>query len=289
MLVFILLTVLFATSLYVVLKLFPHFGINGFHGIVFNYFVAAAWAWFLGGSNSFEGFESVRMFLPAAVITGLMFIIVFNLASLTTVHAGVAVTSVAGKMSMIIPIGAGMMLYNEQMTLIKLAGIIMALAAVYLINLDREKRKGIPFRMLVLPFMLFAGSGIVDTLIKVMQQYYVTSVNRLLVITVIFLCAGIFGMIKLLFNVLQGKGKITFRNVLGGIVLGTCNYFSFYYTIRCLEYPGAESSTVFAILNSGVVLLSALVAYFLFKEKFTFVKFTGVVVSLVAILILFFS
>jgi drug/metabolite transporter (DMT)-like permease len=288
-LIFIILTILFATSLYIILKLFPHFRVNGFQGIVFNYFVAAIWAWFLGGSNSFSGFGSVLPFLPAAVITGLMFVIVFNLASLTTIHAGVAVTSVAGKMSMIIPIGAGMLLYQERMTAVKLTGIALALVSVYLINLDREKKKSIPFRILVLPFMLFAGSGIVDTLIKVMQEYHINADNRFLVICIIFLCAGTFGVIKLAYNVAVEGEKISARNITGGMVLGTANYFSFYYTIRCLEFPGAESSTVFAIMNSGVVLLSAVIAFFAFREKATPLKVLGVALALTAIVALYFS
>ena len=134
--------------------------------------------------------------------------------------------------------------------------------------------------------MLFIGAGMVDTAIKFAQHHYINDDNRQLVIMSIFASAGIFGVLRLLFEIFIQKKFVSMRSVMGGLLLGTVNYFSIYFLLKCLESPGTESSTVFALVNVGIVITSFLSGLLLFKESVDRNKIIGLILALVAILIL---
>ena len=52
--------------------------------------------------------------------------------------SGIAITSIAGKMSMVIPIIFGYFLYGDQLTTMRIVGILIALFAVYLSSSPSE-------------------------------------------------------------------------------------------------------------------------------------------------------
>jgi drug/metabolite transporter (DMT)-like permease len=110
--------------------------------------------------------------------------------------------------------------------------------------------------------------------------------NFQVVIMSIFACAGIFGLFRLIYEMVSDKNIPSLRSVAGGIVLGVTNYLSLYFLLKCLGTPGTESSTVFAYVNIGVVITSFFAGLFIFKEKPGRNKIIGVVLSLVAIVIL---
>ena len=60
--------------------------------------------------------------------------------AMTAQKNGVSVASVAGKMSVVVPVLFGVFLYNESVTFLKIIGILIALIAVYLASVKEEKR-----------------------------------------------------------------------------------------------------------------------------------------------------
>ena len=60
---------------------------------------------------------------------GVLFIVIFNLMARTSQQLGVSVASVATKMSLVIPVLAGLLLYGEELNFLKVAGIATALVA----------------------------------------------------------------------------------------------------------------------------------------------------------------
>ena len=101
----------------------------------------------------------VSSWLPGALLLGLLFIVIFNLMAVTAQTNGLSVASVASKMSVIIPVIFGVLLYAEQLGPIQVIGILMALAAVFLTSIKKNSVfKG--RRTLLYPLLLFLGSGI---------------------------------------------------------------------------------------------------------------------------------
>lgn len=285
--IFLLLSVIFSSSLFVIFKLFNRFEVNNFQAIVVNYFVA----FLVGISMSSSEFQlstvvNYRWFL-GAVILGFLFITIFNVMALTAQKGGLSVASVAAKMSVIIPVIFGLYFYNESLSIYKLIGILLALVAVYL---TAYKKGIVAFNsyLIVLVVVLFIGSGILDTLVKYVETTHV-SVSELEIYTAsIFLIAGFIGIFILFFRFITKKDQLNFKSILGGIVLGVPNYFSIFYLLKALQNPTLESSTVFTINNVLIVCATTFIGVVAFKEHLSKRNKVGVILSIVAILMFYF-
>jgi hypothetical protein len=139
-LIYLLLSILSSTVIFVVFRLYKKYGVNTLQAIIFNYFIACIVGFFgyIDGVEDLVRIPSESWFL-GTVFLGAMFITVFNLAAITTQRSGLSVVSVATKMSVAIPVFFGIFIYNESLGFLKVFGIILALAAVYLSSIKTEK------------------------------------------------------------------------------------------------------------------------------------------------------
>lgn len=288
MILYLILSILSSTGLLIILKSFTKWKIETLHGIIFNYWTAASLSFLVSPEKNLAQLPELVSILHLTGLIGFLFIIVFMITAKTTQIAGVAVASVASKMSMVIPISAGLFLYNESMNAQKMTGILIAIPAVILASNGSSPKLKTEFNWstLTLPVLLFIGAGVVDTAIKYSQHHFMNDDNRQIVIMAIFASAGTVGTLKLLFDLLILKKSLLWRSVFGGVLLGITNYLSLYFLIKCFDAPGAESSTVFAFVNIGVVISSFFAGLFIFREHPERNKIIGVVLAILAIIIL---
>ncbi|MBL7928319.1 MAG: EamA/RhaT family transporter [Bacteroidia bacterium] len=288
--IILLLSIICASFLFIVFKYFKVFGIDSSQGIVFNYFTASACSFFLNYTINVYHLAEVSIIWQPALMIGFLFILVFNLTSITTRKLGLAVASVAAKMSVVIPVSVGIFLYSEQPGIIRIIGIGIALLAVFFISsgnkeetTSAKEKNGWAW---LLPAALFLGTGLVDGSIKYAQAEFMNDGNRYLVMSVLFGFAGTIGLIKLMFDYVKRQAVFAWKNVLGGICLGLFNYFSLHFLVICLEEPGAQSAIIFAVLNVGIVLTSTLYAILIFKEKLSLMNKAGILFALAAMVML---
>ena len=162
------LCILFSSSLFVIFKLYNTYKVQTLFAIITNYFVAGIFStFFYEESIQLSSIPEKSWFLPT-VSLGFLFITVFYITAKTSQEIGVSVASVASKMSLVIPVLAGVMLYKEELGGIKIIGIVLALIAVYFSSL-KNRTITVKTGTLVLPLLLFIGSGLVDTSIKYIQ------------------------------------------------------------------------------------------------------------------------
>jgi drug/metabolite transporter (DMT)-like permease len=213
----------------------------------------------------------------------------------TTQKIGVAVASVANKLSLVIPFVASIYLYSEAATWVKVIGIIIALAAVLLTCWPQHKNetpshKRLPLALIIgLPALLFIGSGLIDTLVNHVQITYLNETNNNAYLISSFATAATIGSLLLLTLVLTGKQCFDGRSVIAGIAIGVPNYFSIWCLVQVLsQFPG-NSSAIIPINNMAIVLFSSLVAWWLFKEHLSTINWIGIVLSLAAIALIAFG
>jgi len=275
--------------LYVILKYFQVFKINNLQGLTFNYMTASSFAFFSNYEKNVECFNHCESFLHYALGIGLLFITVFYTAALTAQHAGITATSIAGKMSMVIPILFGIWYFGDQLTPVRTLGIFTALAAVLLSTIKKKKKAEEVHHgklILLLPLLLFVGSGFVDTSIKLSEHFIIRPDNQDLFLSYLFGSAGILGGIGSLYNRINKKIKFEWKNILAGVILGITNYYSLVFLIRFLASPGLESSIGFAMTNVLVVIFSTIMGIFLFKEKLSPINQAGIILAITSIIIL---
>jgi drug/metabolite transporter (DMT)-like permease len=141
----------------------------------------------------------------------------------------------------------------------------------------------------MLPLMLFFGSGLLDTMIKYVEQIFLNESNNNSYLITAFLAAASVGTIILGILVLQKKQRLSWKAVVAGIAIGVPNYFSIWCLIKVLKDYGTNSSAIIPINNMGIVLFSAVVAFIFFREKLSLLNWMGIVLSLVAIALIAFG
>jgi len=162
---------------------------------------------------------------------------------------------------------------------------ILALVAVYLTSIKTRDGLSIKWQNLIFPLLVFLGSGIIDTSIKFLETSYVSRTDVGLFSTTIFATAGLLGVLVMTYQAIQGKLKLQFKNVLGGIALGIPNYFSIYFLVLALRSEGYESSTIFTMNHVSIVALSTILGIVLFKEKLIPKNWIGLILAIVSIIL----
>lgn len=283
--IYLLLSILSSTIIFVVFRLFKKFGVNTLQAIIVNYFVACAVGYF--GFIENKDFTKVPQegWFVGTLILGFLFITVFNLAAITTQKSGLSVVAVASKMSVAIPVFCGIFLYNESTGIGKIVGIGLALVAVYLTSIKSDKGINIQPKNLIFPLLVFFGSGIIDTSIKYLEATYVSKTDVGLFSSAIFASAGVIGIIILIFQGITGKLKLSLKNFIGGIVLGIPNYFSIYFLVMALRSNGFDSSTIFTLNNVAIVAFSTIAGILLFKERLIRQNWIGLALAVISIIL----
>ena len=101
-----------------------------FPAIVFNYISCVITGSIVNGAFPIQVESFTTPWFRWAMVMGLLFITSFNLIGITAQKLGVAVASVANKLSLIIPVILTIVLYNEQVVGWEIVGISLALIAV---------------------------------------------------------------------------------------------------------------------------------------------------------------
>ncbi|AUC14880.1 hypothetical protein BTO06_06905 [Tenacibaculum sp. SZ-18] len=284
--IYLILSVLISSSLYVIFKLFDIFKINTFQAIVVNYVVAFIIGYTYSDVKVSITSISQQDWFYGALFLGFLFITIFNVMAITSQKNGLSVASVSGRMAVVIPIIFGIVLYNESITLVKVIGILLALVAVYLTSVKSNHSQSFEGSSLVLPIMLFLGSGAIDTLLKYTELHFVPEESVSIFSAYIFGIAFVLGILFLIYQILVKREKFEMKSILGGIALGIPNYFSIEFLIRALKIEGIESSVLFTINNVSIVLLTTLFGLFLFKEKLENKNWIGILLAVISIILI---
>lgn len=278
-----LLSIIFSTFLVLFFKLFSRLGINNLHAIVINYITAAMTGMLILPFSVQQAFESSWWF--HTLILGIVFVSIFLVMALTTQKAGMAVTAVAGKMSMVIPVMVGVLHFKEQLNSWQWIGLAIAVLAVLTISYRNDPVKPSVW-VILLPFVLFIGSGFIDTYLNVAQKMLISEYEFIPFTSLVFLFAFISGAIFLIVQTLRNRAFPSVKSILGGILLGVFNWGSLFFLLRALRFAEFPSAVVFAFNNIGIVIASAITGILLFKEKYAWINYIGLFLSVLAIILL---
>ena len=294
-----LLSVLFTVTLYLIMRAYPRYQVNSFHAVVFNYYSCVLTG--LALTPDLGAFSKVSWHSEGTLLTlalGSMFVTAFMLIGLSAQKVSVTAASLAGNMSLVIPVMFGLFVFknnNKDFTAINYAGLILALAALALGAIQRkekssEVKNGIissPANWLwILPVLTFLASGTNNTLINYLSvKYYLPGQTT---IFMIIACAGavIIGSALLLYKVIFNGERIQLRSLVGGLILGIPNFLSLYFLLLALASFGNSAAYVFPIYNILTMLVSAFAAWLVYREQLNRLNKLGLALAVVAIILI---
>lgn len=278
------LSIAFATVIVLVFRAFTRYRIDSLQAIVVNYGVCT-----LIGLGSTSAGQLMKLphwkGLPFALLLGALFIGLFYLIARTAQTIGVTAASVAQKLSFVIPVVAGITLFGEPFSLMKLVGFAVAAQAVYFISARSGAVPGLR-NHLALPAVVFTGSGVCDLIIKYIETAHLGLVHKGTFTVVLFGTAFSLGAVWLAVRLIKQRRPPDVRSLLAGVALGLPNYGSIYFLISALEQPGWGASRVFPVNNVGIILLSAVSAWLLFGERLNRLQVIGLALAVLSIVIL---
>lgn len=275
------LTIFLSALIVVTFKIFSRAGVNSKQAIVVNYFIAILCGFYSLGDD-FKISEVVsQSWFPFAIIAGVTLILVFQVFALSTQKAGIAVTAVSSKMSLVIPVSIGLFFYGDHFNVLILVGIMLSLAAFYLTF--RRKGDRTHSKYFYLPLLLFIGNGCNDSLLKHAEKIYIGG-QTLMFLTVAFSASFIIGLIIIAFSRFVLNEKLQLKNLAPGIWLGLLNWGSTYFFLLGLKYY--DSVVFFPIMNVSIVLISAIAGYIFFKERLSRINLFGILLAVSAIVLI---
>ncbi|MDE5421860.1 hypothetical protein L3073_06545 [Ancylomarina sp. DW003] len=281
----ILLAILSSTGILICFKSFEKFKIEILPAIVINYIIAGFLGYIISGKSISLQHIFEQDWLAFALLIGLLFIVVFFIIGKSFQKAGITITSLASKMSFIIPILFSILYFHESVNQLMIIGFTMAVLSIIL-AVYKPSNKSNKIKHLWLPISLFFGAGLVDTLVKYSQETFLTNGGSALFSLVLFAIAAIAGLISLYIKNRSLTELIKLKTLIGGSLLGIVNFGSLYYLIASLNDSGFKSSVVFSMVNIGIVSLSLIFGLFIYKEKISKLNYLGIALAFIAIIIL---
>lgn len=249
--------------------------------ITYNYLAATLLGVILFQPFNNSNLQNATTWLPFGILLGVLFILIFYLIGISSQKAGITVTTLANKLSLVFPVLFSLIYFHEQISAIKYIGLGTAIVAVILTVYKKDVRKT-NLLFILLPIFIFFGSGLVDSLVKFVQGVKISSNEVTLYTIVVFFVAFLCGSILSLFQK-EKTFRVHLPTLLLGILLGAANFGSLYFIIMALNKSNLNSSLVFALNNMSIVAFTTIIGTIIFKEKLNKINFTGIVLAIISL------
>ena len=295
--IYLILAILFSTGVFVAMRLFERFKLDNHQALMWNYVFASGTGFLIC-----EHWDTVPQLVAEpwfglSILTGFWFIFTYLLMTASTQRSGVTVTSLSSKISVVLPILAGVIWLGERLNFVATTGIVLALVALVLVVGGRKNKNDggdvsgnvstnkIGWIVGLLPVFIFFGTGTGDILMKITEQQN-SGDDIGFMIAFIYFVALVFGIIIVIWDIARGKSKWQWKSAVGGIGLGVINFFSTSSVYNAMR--SFDNVVLFPIYNIGVVSLTALTGWLFFKEKLTWKNYLGLGIAIIAVILITF-
>lgn len=286
--IFLLLTILANVGIFMAFRAFSHFKVNTFPAIVTNYAVCViTGSLYTGPQEVIDRLDPGAPWFAFAGFLGVIFVSTFFLMARTTQLRGVAVATVASKMSLAIPVVFSLFIFQISSTPLdawNYAGIVLAFVAIMMVSKPKEQQSSpaLSLKTLALPLAVFLLGGVIDTSLNYANHHWINADIEPVFPILTFGFAFAIGMIVCLVR------GIKFRRVdiLAGILLGVPNYFSIFLQLKALTAFDNNGAILYPSLNIGIIIGSTLAAVLIFREKLGRINQVGVALAVIVIFLL---
>lgn len=289
--IYLLLSIASSTAIYLLFKQFGKWKIRTFEAIVANYFTAFGLGLYLVPDlpAALRAAEAFPIWFTGGILLGVLFISIFYLMAVTAQKVGVAVTTIASKMSLALAVVLFILIDpTEKAGAAKIIAIALALAGVVMASIKEEGGKP-EVKHLVWPIVILIGSTIIDFGVAFFSQE-TTNDNEIAFYSCLsFATSAAIGAVIVAKHFFKRGYRIRSIDFIAGVGLGVVNYGSIFFLVKAYDADVFSKSALLPINNLGVVLCGAAGAVLLFKEKLNKWNAIGIVLSVVAIFLIYWS
>lgn len=208
----------------------------------------------IGRMEHAEG-KGTAVFL--GVTAGILLLAGFVLLQFNVQINGVMLSAAFSKLGVLVPTILAVAVFEEMMKGRQIAGFLLALSAILLINFEKDQ---INAKSKISLLILLAANGAADAMAKIYEELGNPALKDMY-LCITFIVAS---LLSAGFAVMK-KQKIGIQDIFWGFMLGIPNYYSVRFLMKALGeipavilYPTYSVTTIVVISTAGMVL---------FKEK----------------------
>ena len=236
-------------------------------------FMAALYS---GVNNLFPRVEGANFTLQLGVVTGVLYLAGLLVTQLNIKKNGVVLSTIFQKLGLVIQILISVVIFKEHPEMTQVLGIALCLAAVILINFEKEQTI-IQFKLgLILTLFI---SGFCEGMSKIHEELGRADLSEHFLLytfgTALILCLGLIAV---------KKAKVGLKDILFGILLGVPNYFSAKFLLKSLE--NVPAVIAFPTFSVGAIVIITLAGVIVFKEKLSRKQVIGTAGIILALVLL---
>jgi len=280
---YILLSVTCSVLVGVLLKLAPRWRLDVGQLVTWNY-LAAAGLCLLLLRPPLELLRSPQAPWAALLTLAVVLPALFLVLAAAVRRAGIVRTDVAQRLSLLLSLLAAFLLFGEQASAQKLAGLGLGLVAVAGIVARPEAAQQATGRSgWLLLLTVWAGFAVVDVMLKTIAQAGTPSSASL---QVAFSLAFVLMLGVQLWRHARRRTRLDLRHLGAGLALGALNFGNIVFYVRAHQQLHDSPAVVFATMNIGVVLLGTALGTLAFGERTSWLNRAAIALAVVAIAVI---
>lgn len=233
---------------------------------------------FMDSFNPFIKAPGIGFTIAVGTVSGIMYLINFILLQFNINKNGVVLASTFMKLGVLVPTIMAIVAYHEIPGAGQIIGILLAISAILVINLEKGAESGNKATRIWLVVLLLMG-GFTDSLANIYEKNGNPSLkDQYLFYT--FAAALLIAFIM----VFVKKQNVTIPDILFGVIIGVPNYFSARFLLASLSKLPAI--VVYPVYNVATILVVSIVGVLAFKEKLGIRKIIGLLLIITALVLL---
>ena len=227
-------------------------------------------------------------------VNGTTYFIAFFFVIYMILWIGVASSTVVGSLSMLMPIGFGVVLWGEDPSLFQMVGVVLAIVSLSMIGDKPKHKKG---ELDPEPDKASSVSTTVR-IAAIVIFFLLCGLSRLAQAAFRYMCEGERFELKMQFvlaafvvasfpsiGVMIARGrKLLLMEVVFGVALGMANMLQVLFILEALNV--FEGFIVFPVASAGGLMLTTLVATIVFGERLSIKTYIGISIATVALVLL---
>jgi drug/metabolite transporter (DMT)-like permease len=193
---------------------------------------------------------------------------------------GASLTAAFSKLGMIVSLLISVIFFHETLRPLPLAGILLAVPAIFIIHHGKRDTAGAKFSLLLLTLL---GNGLADSMARFFQAFG-SPTQEESYLFVLFFTAGILTLILAVREWNRTNAPIAPHSLLYGAIAGIPNYYSSLFLIHALA--ALPAVIVYPVFSVGTILTVTTISALLFHERIDRVQKAGLILILSSLVLL---
>ena len=193
-------------------------------------------------------------------------------------NGSMAITSLIVSYSVVMPCLYGIIFLNENVGLLRAAGILMLLVSMYLLNKQAQELK-FSKKWLIYVVITFLCNGFNSINQKIHQTVYPSQYCKEYIVYAFVVITVLFFVVSVVKKGNNGNSCIKCA-VPAGIFMGLANYLPLVLSAK------VDATVLFPLITIFGMIFNVTISKFLFKDKFSILQIVGIAVGVASVLLI---